>query len=55
MYFNELKQYENQPFYYKKVVDDAAKPKFASVLNVLHQYRMPNYNPLQQARILLSK
>jgi len=55
VYFSELREYENQPFYYKKVVADAAKPKFVSIFNAIEQYRLPNYNPLQQARILLSK
>lgn len=55
VYFAELRQYESQPFYYKKVVEDAAKPTFVSVFEAIELYRLPNYNPLQQARILLSK
>lgn len=34
VYFNELRNYENQPFYYKKVVADERKPHSSSVFTI---------------------
>lgn len=42
VFFEEMHRYEKQTRYYKKVVEDAAKPKFVSVFDTNENY--PNRN-----------
>lgn len=46
VYFEELRKYEDQPYYYKKDVPDLKKKENYSISKIALQYRRPNSNPL---------
>lgn len=47
VYFQELRRYEDQPYYYKKDVPDNKKHETFSIQKLGSQHRRPNSNPLK--------